>query len=394
MAAGVATLLVVSHKECWADPQGSGYVTVGGFPQQMTAISTLFAETRLMITLRPTEPPPGASRLEGHRLTVDPLPEPAGRGACRKLYLLWWLPRYGLRLWRAVRSADAVHALVPGDLGAIGLLIALIQRRRLWVRHCGTWGHRATAADRFLAWLLPRIAGGRNVVMATGGGDSPPCPGNPGVSWIFSTTLGHDQIAGLPQARPWQPEQAPRLIQVGRATAGKNAASTLRAIPTVIDRHPRAHFDVAGDGPALEALRALAVELGIERSVTFHGNLAHAQVLKLLATCHLFLFPTRVAEGFPKAVLEAMACGLPILVPPVSVLPHLVATGGGLVLADSGPEAVSRAVLEVLADPDRFASMGREARHTARQYSLESWLQQIHRRLEEAWGPRILAPPP
>ncbi len=383
---GGDVLLVVSHKECWADPQGSGYLTVGGFPQQMAATSTLFAETRLMIALRPGQPPPGARKLDGHRLTVDPLPEPAGRGWRRKLRLLAWLPRHGLRLWRAVRSAGAVHALVPGDLGALGLLIALAQRRRLWVRHCGTWGHRATAADRFLAWLLPRVAGGRNVVMATGGGASPPCPGNPAVSWIFSTTLGRDQIAGLPQARPWQPEQAPRLIQVGRATAGKNAAASLRAMPVILRHHPQARLDVAGDGPALEALQALAVELGLERHVTFHGNLAHAQVLGLLADCHLFLFPSRVAEGFPKAVLEAMACGLPVLVPRVSVLPHLVAGGGGLVLAGTGPETVAQAVLDALAGPARLATMGRQARRTAQGYSLESWRDQIRQRLEEAWG--------
>ena len=387
MAAGVSpTLLVVSHKECWADPRGSGYVTVGGFPQQMAAISTLFAETRLMIALRPTEPPPGAKRLEGHRLTVDPLPEPAGRGGRRKLSLLWWLPRHGRRLWRAVRSADAVHAPVPGDLGTLGLLIALLQRRRLWVRHCGTWGHRATAADRFLAWLLPRIAGGRTVVMATGGGETPPCSGNPAVTWIFSTTLGRDRLASLPRARPWQPEDAPRLIQVGRLTAGKNVASTLRAMPGVLRRHPGARLDVAGDGPALEGLRSLSEELGLERHVTFHGNLAHREVLDLLADSHLFLFPTRVAEGFPKAVLEAMACGLPVLVPRVSVLPHLVAGGAGLVLADTDPETVARAVLDALADPRQLAAIGRQARRRAQGYSLESWRDRIRQRLEEAWG--------
>ena len=388
MAVGVSpTLLVVSHKECWADPQGSGYVTVGGFPQQMATISTLFAETRLMIALRPTEAPPGAKRLEGHRLTVDPLPEPAGHGARRKLSLLWWLPRHGRRLWRAVGSADAVHAPVPGDLGTLGLLIALLQRRRLWVRHCGTWGHRATAADRFLSWLLPHIAGSRNVVMATGGGESPPCPGNPAVSWIFSTTLDRDRIAGLPQARPWRPKQAPRLVQVGRVTAGKNAASTLRAMPGILRRHPEARLDVAGDGPALEGLRALTVELDVERHVTFHGNLAHRDVLELLAGSHLFLFPTRVAEGFPKAVLEAMACGLPVLVPRVSVLPHLVAGGAGLVLADTDPETIARAVLDALADPRRLAAIGRQARRRAQGYSLESWRDRIRQRLEEAWGP-------
>ncbi len=377
----------MSHKECWPARQGAGFVTVGGFPQQMAAIAPLFTETRVMIARRDGEPPAGARELSGDRLRVDALPEPAGRGFRRKLALSAWLPRHGPRLWRAVRSADAVHALVPGDLGFIGLLLALALRRRLWVRHCGTWGHRATTADRALAWLLPRIAGGRNVVMATGGGETPPDAAYPAVTWIFSSALTGDQLDALPRAAPWRPGEAPRLIQVGRVTAGKNVEATLRALPEIHRDHPSARLEVVGDGPELERLRALALELGVDGEVTFHGNLAHAKVLDLLARCHLFVFPTRVAEGFPKAVHEALACGLPILVPRVSVLPRLADEGGGMVMEDTGAGGVARAVLRALADPGGLEAMGRTARETARRYSLERWRRVIGRRLERAWGP-------
>ncbi len=384
-------LLVVSHKECWNELRGSGFVTVGGFPRQMLAISALFSETRLMISLRGSRLPAGAQELRGRHLVVDPLPEPPGRGTIRKLALLWWVPRHLRRLWRAVRRADAVHALVPGDVGLIGLLIALVQRKPLWVRHCGTWDNRATAADRFLARLLPRIAGGRVVVMATGGGQAPPCPANPAVRWIFSTALWRDEIAGLAPARPWRPDETLRLVQVGRLTAGKNAASAIRALPLIHGSYPQAHLDILGGGPLWTELRELAAGLGLGSCVTLHGNVDHDRVLARLLRCHLFLFPTRVAEGFPKAVLEAMACGLPVLVPEVSVLPELVAAGGGRVLEDTGPETLARAVLDLCAAPERLAGMAREARRSAQKYSLEEWQQLIRRRLERAWGQPLVS---
>ncbi len=384
-------LLVVSYKECWADQDGTRYVTAGGFPQQMQALSTLFAETRLMIVARSSQPLSGARTLEGHRLEVEALPEPPGHGTARKLALLYWLPRHLGRMLRAVRAADAVHALVPGDVGLVGLLLALAQRKPLWVRHCGTWGNRQTTADRFIAWLLPRIAGGRNVVAATGGGDSPPSPGS-AARWIFSTALGRDEISALTPAPAWRPGRPLRLAHVGRLTAGKNAAAAIRAMPAIRRRHPQAHLDVAGGGPLGGELARLVAELKLESCVTLGGNLAHHEVLRLLQRCHIFVFPTRVAEGFPKAVLEAMACGVPILVPPVSVLPQLVAAGAGQLLSGTDPAAVAQGALALTEDPEHLAAMARSAHLIAQRYTLENWLAIVRQRLEDAWGP--FAQPP
>ena len=144
--------------------------------------------------------------------------------------MLTWLPRYLPRLWDAVRRADAVHALVPGDLGTIGILIALAQGKRLFVRHCGTWGNRTTMADRFLHRLLERIAGGQRVVMATGGGSAPPSTGNPAIRWIGSTTLTEAELAGIPEPASWRPGEILRLVTVGRLTPGKNTAATIQAL--------------------------------------------------------------------------------------------------------------------------------------------------------------------
>ncbi len=385
-------LLVVSYKVCWADPSSpGGFVSYAGFPFQMAALSQLFSSTELLLLERKPPLPPGCVPLTGRNLSTRPLPEPTGTDLRRKLALLLWFPRYLLTLWRRISAADAVHALVPGDLGTLGLLIALIQRKPLFVRHCGTWNHRQTQADRFLSWLLPKVAGGRTVVMATGGSEVPPCAANPAVAWIFSTTLSRGELEALPPARAWKPGEDLRLVTVGRLSHGKNTRAAVAALAILRERFPGAHLDVVGEGPRLGDIEAQVADLGLEDAVTLHGNLRHERVLEVLRRAHLFLFPTRVAEGFPKAVIEAMACGLPVIVPPVSVLPKLISRGGGWLLKGTHAEAtdgraVAQAVVAALENPEELARRGAAARDTAREYTLEAWQEWIRSHLERAWG--------
>ena len=148
---------------------------------------------------------------------------------------------------------------------------------------------------------------------------------------------------------------------------------------------------VLGKGRELERLMRISAELGLADAVDFRGNVTHDEVLSTLQSSHLFLFPTKVKEGFPKAVLEAMASGLPVIATGVSVLPHLIGTQNGKILDKPTPEAVADAVLSLAADPHRMAMMGHHARETSKQYTLERWQEIIQARLEKAWG-RSLKP--
>ena len=353
----------------------------------MQAIAALFDQTTLCIIQEATPTPAGAAALDGRHLQVAPLPAPAGQDFRRKLALAAWLPRYLPHLWQSIRRADAIHTPVPGDIGFIGILLSLAQGKPLFVRHCGTWGEPVTVADRALLWLLERIAGGRNVVLATGGSKTTPSKSNPNIRWVFSTTLSQDELTVLPLAQPWQPDETLRLVSVGRLAPNKNMAAILSALPLIAACHPQAHLDIAGDGESMGALQAQARSLGIEQQITFHGNLSHENVLKVLSQAHIFVFPTRVKEGFPKAVLEAMACGLPVIATRVSVIPELLKNGAGRLLDDTGPQAVAQALLEITADPEQLAEMGRQARLAAKNFTLEAWGEAIGNHLRQVWGP-------
>lgn len=377
-------LTVISHKECWSSPDSpSGYATVGGFPFQMEQLSTLFDSTTLVLPLQHTPLPEGAIPLTGKNLAVSPLQGRLGSGLQRRLVSLTLIPR----LWREVRSADAVHTPIPSDIGTLGLLIALVQCKPLFVRHCGTWGSTSTPANRFLTWLLPRIAGGRNVVMATGGADTPPCPHNPHITWIFSTTLTERELDRLPAAEPWRRGTSLRLITVARLVEAKNVQAVICALPLIRQQYPDVHYSIVGDGPYRRVLEQLVTDLGLTSAVTLHGNVSHREVLRLLAVSHIFVFPTRMEEGFPKAVLEALACGLPVVAASVSALPWLIGGNAcGLILEDTGPQTIAQAVLQVISEEGGTTEMARKASQAARAYSLEKWRNAIGDRLRSAWG--------
>jgi glycosyltransferase involved in cell wall biosynthesis len=113
----------------------------------------------------------------------------------------------------------------------------------------------------------------------------------------------------------------------------------------------------------------------------------HAGVVALLQRADVFCFPTVSSEGFPKAVLEAMACGLPVVTTRVSVLPELLASGGGVLLDEATPAALADAIRRCLADDARYAEMSSAGRGAARGFSLERWRDTIGEHLRAGWGP-------
>src|SRR5205085_5822266 len=123
---------------------------------------------------------------------------------------------------------------------------------------------------------------------------------------------------------------------------------------------------VVGDGADLPKFSGLASALGLSSHVTFHGKVDHDGVVKLLQKADLFCYPTRASEGFPKVVLEALACGLPVITTPVSVLPQLISDGCGLLIEEASPAALAKAVGACLSDEGQYQEMSRRSLATAR----------------------------
>ncbi|MFN0279987.1 MAG: glycosyltransferase family 4 protein [Pyrinomonadaceae bacterium] len=381
----------MSHKICWpSDASPTGFSTDGGFPLQMQAISELFGKTTLVIPARTSQSENGTSPLKGNNMEVVQLRVPDGNGLKRKLGLPLWILKNSNIIWREVRSADAVHAPIPGDVGTIGMFFALILRKPLVVRHCGNWFVQRTVAERFWKWSMEFFGGGRNVMFATGGSEEVPSRRNPSLKWIFSTSLTRKQIADC-KPRTLPPDGRIKLVIACRQEERKGTDIVIDSLPAVLQAFPDASLDVIGDGSLLPKLKEQVRTLGLTEKVTFHGKLEHSKVISLLKQSHIFCYPTAASEGFPKVVLEALASGLPVITTRVSVLPDLIGFGGGVLLESPVAPQLSEAVINICSDPIKYQEMSSRAIEIAQNYSLEDWRDFIGKTLREAWNVPTLA---
>ena len=228
-------------------------------------------------------------------------------------------------------------------------------------------------------------AGGRNVMFATGGSHGPPSTKNPNVRWVFSTSLRQAELGRtLPRELPG--DGSIRLIIACRQEDRKGTDIVIRSLLAIRERFPRVVLDVVGGGSKLDELRQLAHSIGVSDHVLFHGHIAQKKVIDLLNKAHVFCFPTTASEGFPKAVLEALASGLPVVTTKVSVLPMLIGNRCGLILDEPSEGALAQAVKNLCADPERYRMMSLNALETSRRYSLENWRDSIGQTLRLEWN--------
>jgi N-acetyl-alpha-D-glucosaminyl L-malate synthase BshA len=112
---------------------------------------------------------------------------------------------------------------------------------------------------------------------------------------------------------------------------------------------------MVGDGPDRQEAEHESRQLGVEASVLFLGKIE--QVAPLLASADLFLLPTN-AESFGVSALEALASGTPVIGANVGGLPEVVQNGVTGMLCDVGDiDAMSKAAIDLLTQPDRWKAM-------------------------------------
>ena len=186
--------------------------------------------------------------------------------------------------------------------------------------------------------------------------------------------------------RPTSGPRPPTVVFVGAVDQLYKAPDVLlRSVALVIAAGLELELDLVGGGRQLPTLLALAEELGVTNRVRLHGELPSGEpVRQLLRAADLFVLPSRT-EGLPRAMIEAMAAGLPCIGSTVGGIPELLAPED-LVPPDD-PQALADAIRAVLSDPDRMAAMSTRNRRKAEEFRadvLESRRVQMYRHLRAA----------
>ncbi|MCL6451376.1 MAG: glycosyltransferase [Acetobacteraceae bacterium] len=158
----------------------------------------------------------------------------------------------------------------------------------------------------------------------------------------------------------------------GRLAPEKGMEDYIRAVADLAPRRPDARFLLAGDGPLRPRLVALAQGLGLAGRLHFLGR--REDMPAVLSDLDLFLLPSR-SEGLPQVLLEAMACGVPVVAAWAGGVAEALAPGTGVLVPPGTPGALSAAAGALLDDPDRRRRLGRLARAVVKhRFERRQWL--------------------
>jgi glycosyltransferase involved in cell wall biosynthesis len=157
------------------------------------------------------------------------------------------------------------------------------------------------------------------------------------------------------------------LIAVGSLeTQYKGIDVLLRALRLCLDRGFDCRLVLVGEGRCRPALTALAMRLGVAHLVDFRGMLpAGESVFAALDECDLFVMPSR-QEGMPRAMIEAMARGLPCIGSAVGGIPQLL-DAENLVPPGNSADLAAK-IIEVGKFPGRMEWMSRRCRERANDF--------------------------
>jgi glycosyltransferase involved in cell wall biosynthesis len=212
--------------------------------------------------------------------------------------------------------------------------------------------------------------------------------GPPGGTWeVLYNTVDVDRFTPATRA----PEGGPVLLLGGDQYQAYRLELGLETLAALLPAHPEAELLVTGR--LVMPIEPIVERLGLGGRVHVLGRYAQAEAPEIFRRAHVLLH-TKVNDPCPSLVIEAMACGLPVVYARSGGVPELVGDDAGIGVPHPdgferddppAPEALADALTRVLADLSGYASAAR--RRAVERFALEPWLDR-HAELFERFAPR------
>ncbi len=175
------------------------------------------------------------------------------------------------------------------------------------------------------------------------------------------------------------PKDYKRILSLGRLEPEKSIHTIIEAMPLILKKNKKVQLWIIGDGSLKNELAILSRRLGLEKNILFFGKLPHDEVVMPYNACDLFVLPS-IAEVEGMVVLEAMACGKPIIVSDSQrSTSSLFVRNNGLLFQLQNPKDLAEKVLQLLNNDQLRENMGKQSIAIANEYSLSSSIDKLEK---------------
>jgi glycosyltransferase involved in cell wall biosynthesis len=158
---------------------------------------------------------------------------------------------------------------------------------------------------------------------------------------------------------------------VGRFSEEKGPLKIVQAIPQVLREMKDLNFLIAGDGHLRAEIEKELKENNLGARVNLPGWIAHEHLPQVFNELKLIVLPSDT-EGLPNIMLEAMACGTPVLATRVGAIPDFIQDGvNGFLMDNNSPECIAKNIVRALSDPDLEQIAGEARKLIEEEFTLD-----------------------
>ncbi|SDY68427.1 glycosyltransferase family 4 protein [Nitrosomonas sp. Nm58] len=284
---------------------------------------------------------------------------------------LFRLIPYLINLWRSADTVQLFHVMANSGwswhlYAAPVIWIARIKKKPAVINYRG--GEAEAFFEKSFFWVKPSLELAAAVIVPSDFLEEI-FKKRGFATIIVPNIINLDRFSEQTDKRNQKIAKAPHIILTRNLEAIYDNATAIRAFYQVRSFFSDARLTIAGSGPEELALNALVRELGLVDAVTFTGRVDNEAIISLYRSADVMVNPSLV-DNMPISILEALACGVPVVSTNVGGIPYLVAHDKtALLVPPQDPIAMSRAILTLLNDPIKARKIAEAGLITVQQYT-------------------------
>lgn len=291
---------------------------------------------------------------------------PAWVGRLSGVRALFRLVPYIATLFSSAKRVDLYHVMANSGwswhlFAAPAIWIAALRGKPVVVNYRG--GEADTFLQKSLAWVKPSITRADALIVPSGFLKA--VFGKYNISSdVVPNIINLSRFSSASQEQARGHGESPCILVARNLEPIYDNATAIRAVSIARKSIPGIRLVVAGSGPERTMLEELTRELGMAEAVSFTGRVDNVDMANLYRSADIMLNPSLV-DNMPNSVLEALACGVPVISTNVGGVPYIVDDGKtALLVPPKNPEAMAASITSLLADPElsrRLRDAGLEA---------------------------------